>query len=410
MSSSVSAWGRTVTAALAVCFLASCSRQEAASPGAVKAAAATIAPVAKAAPADLSREVALTAEFRPYQEVDVHAKVAGYLKKIYVDVGDRVKQGQLLAELEIPEMASELTRASASIRLSQANVDKAREELARSQSAHEASHLSYTRLSAVLKNRPNLVAQQEIDEAQARDRMNEAQVSSARAALAAAEQQVEVSQAEQQKTKTLDAYSRITAPFTGVVTKRYADTGAMIQAGTASQTQAMPLVRIAQNDLLRLVVAAPESMVPRIRIGTAVEVKAPTLGRSFSGRVARFSGNVSMATRTMETEVDVPNPGLVLVPGMYAEVALTTDHRANTLAVPVEAVANPETAPSVMIVAADNRLEERPVKLGLETARRVEILSGLADGDLVLVGSRSQFRPGQTVQPKILTAQAKEAK
>jgi multidrug efflux pump subunit AcrA (membrane-fusion protein) len=133
----------------------------------------------------------------------------------------------------------------------------------------------------------------------------------------------------------------------------------------------------------------------------------PSLQRSFTGKVARFSGHLSLTTRTMETEVDVPNPGLVLVPGMYAEVALTTDRRTQTLAIPLEAVANPETAPSVMVVNA-GKLEDRPVKLGLETAHRVEVLSGLADGDLVLVGSRSQFRPGQAVEPKILAAQAKE--
>src|SRR5947208_2590554 len=123
---------------------------------------APVAPVAKVARADLAHQVALTAEFRPYQEIDVHAKVAGYLKKIYVDVGDRVEQGQLLAVLEIPEMADDMTRAKAATRLSSANEQRAREELERAKSAHELAHLSYTRLAAVIKARPNLVAQQEI--------------------------------------------------------------------------------------------------------------------------------------------------------------------------------------------------------------------------------------------------------
>jgi RND family efflux transporter MFP subunit len=246
------------------------------------------------------------------------------------------------------------------------------------------------------------VAQQEIDEAMAKDQMNEAQVSADMAALTAAEQQVQVAQAELKKFETLDAYTRITAPFTGVVTNRFADTGAMIQAGTASQTQAMPVVRLSQNDLLRLVLPVPESNVPAVRLGDVLEVRVPTLNRTFRGRIARFSGQVSLATRTMETEVDVPNPSLVIMPGMYAEVVLTVDRRNGALAVPLEAVANMESSPSVLIVDGKNVIEEKRVALGLENARRVEIRSGLKEGDLVLVGSRSQFRPGQKVAPKVI--------
>src|SRR5438309_112058 len=115
-------------------------------------------------------------------------------------------------------------------------------------------------------------------------------------------------------------YARVTAPFAGVITKRYADTGSMIQAGTASQTQAMPLVRLSENELLRLILPVPESVVPRIRIGEAVEVDVTALHRTFTGKVARFANKLQTSTRTMETEVDVPNPSMVLVPGMYAEV------------------------------------------------------------------------------------------
>ena len=402
--------GAGVTALASLLLTVSCSHTSADSP-AQKSSDIVVVPVAKATPADLSRDVVLTAEFRPYQEVDVHAKVAGYLKKIYVDIGDRVKQGQLLAELEIPEMADDLVRSRASARLSRANVDRARNELSRAQSAHEASHLSYTRLAAVLKTRPNLVAQQEIDEAMARDRVGQAQVSSARAALAAAEQQVQVSDAEVKKTETLDAYSKITAPFDGVVTSRYADTGAMIQAGTASQTQAMPVIRLSQNDLLRLVLPAPESVITRIQLGKTVEVRVSSLNRNFTGRIARFSGHLSLSTRTMETEVDVPNPSLVLVPGMYAEVSLTLEKREDALAVPLEAIANPETDPTVMMVGPGDLLMVKPVKLGLETPRRVEVVSGLSAGDLVVVGSRSQFHPGQRVLPKVVeVAELKEAR
>jgi RND family efflux transporter MFP subunit len=355
--------------------------------------------VAKVTTENLSHDLALTAEFKPFQEVDVMAKVAGYIKNINVDVGDRVSQGQLLAVLEVPEMADDLTRGQAAVERSQAEVARARDELQRAQSAHEIAHLSYTRLEGVSKQRPGLVAQQEIDDAQSKDLVSEAQVSSARSNLAAAEQQVRVNAAELQKVKTLADYTRVTAPFAGVVTKRYADTGSMIQAGTASNTQAMPVVRLSENSLLRLILPVPESAVPTVHIGQSVEVRVPTLNRTFPGRVARFADKLSLSTRTMDTEVDVANPSLVLIPGMYAEVNLQLDRRHGVLAVPVTAVDGDQ----VTVVTRENRIEKRKVQLGLETAAKVEVRSGLKAGDLVVVGSRSGLEAGQEVRPKITT-------
>jgi multidrug resistance efflux pump len=161
------------------------------------------------------------------------------------------------------------------------------------------AHLSYTRLAEVSKQRAGLVAQQEIDDAHSKDLVAEAQVSAAKSNLAAAEEQVHVNSAELQKIKTLFDYTHVTAPFAGVVTKRYADTGSMLQAGTSSNTQALPLVRLSENRLLRLVLPVPESAVPTVHIGQNVDVRVPTLSRTFSGRVARFAEKVSSATRTM---------------------------------------------------------------------------------------------------------------
>jgi RND family efflux transporter MFP subunit len=187
-----------------------------------------------------------------------------------------------------------------------------------------------------------------------------------------------------------------------VITRRYADTGAMIQAGTTSQTQAMPVVRLSETQELRLVLPVPESAVSRIRIGAPVAVRVPTLSRTFTGTVARFSGRVQPSTRTMETEVDVVNPQMVLMPGMYAEAVLELEKRVRTLAVPVTALANMDTAANVLVVSPSRQLERWPVKLGIETPDRIEVLAGLREGDLVLVGSRSQFKAGQTVEPKLL--------
>lgn len=371
-------------------------------------AALPIVAVARAELADLSKTVVLTAEFHPFQEIEVHAKVAGYVKEIMVDVGDRVKTGQTLAILEVPEMSDDVARAAASQKRSEAEVQHAKDELAQAQASYEASHLTYQRLSDVSKLRPNLIAQQEIDDARARDLSGEAGVSAAKSALAAAEQGVQVSQVEQQRTNTMLAYSKITAPFTGVISKRYADTGAMIQAGTSSQTQALPLVRLSEIDRLRLVLPVPEEIVAHIRLGEAVEVRVPSLDhRIFVGTVSRFSDTVSTATRTMETEVDVPNPSLTLVPGMYAEAVLTLDHRAKALAIPLMSVSTQGDKSSVFVVNSQNKVEERQVKLGIQTANRTEVIAGLREGDMVVVGNRSQIQSGLEVTPKVEMAKAK---
>ncbi len=369
--------------------------------------------VAKAARQNLARNLVLTAEFEPFQEVDVMAKVAGYVKNIYVDVGDRVQQGQLLAVLEVPEMKDDVTKAQASVEQSQAEVARAQDEIRRAESSHHTSHLNYERLAGVNKDRPGLVAQQEIDDAQGKDLVAEAQIAAAKSELAAAQQRVAVSRAELQRWNTLTDYTRVTAPFTGVVTKRYADTGSMIQAGTASQTQAMPLVRLSENRLLRLVLPVPESAVPRVRVGENVEVQVPTLNRSFPGKVARFADKIALATRTMETEVDVPNPSRVLIPGMYAKVALTTEQRDNTLTVPVTAVdlqtgdtSAADHAASVMVVNSQREIEVRHVTVGMETANDVEVTAGLRPGELVVIGNRARRLSGERVNPKLTAIEA----
>jgi len=353
----------------------------------------------------------ITAEFKPFQEVDVMAKVAGYVKNINVDVGSRVRQGDLLAVLEVPEMANDQDRAQSVLSRSQAEVARARDELQRAEQSRSIAHLSYSRLADVSKRKAGLVAQQEIDDAQSKDLVAQAQVSAAKSSLSAAEQQVQVSTAELQKIKTLLNYTRVTAPFSGVITKRYADTGSMIQAGTSSSTQVMPLVKLSENSLLRLVLPVPESAVPTVHIGQQVEVRVPTLDRSFPGKVARFADKLAMATRTMDTEVDVPNPSLILIPGMFAEVNLTLSRHAAALTVPLPAVdpGEEESTGRVTVVTPDNRVEIRQVKLGLQNAADVEILSGLREGELVVTGNRSSLRAGEQVRPKPVDVAARTA-
>ena len=390
-------------AGAAALFSDGCSKAEKAQAVAAKASEVPTVAVAKATIEDLSHGLVLTAEFKPYQEVDIMAKVAGYVKQINVDVGDRITEGQVLAILEIPEMADDRARAQAALDRSRAEVARAQDQIQQAQSSRDIAHLTYNRLSDVSKQKPGLIAQQEIDDAHGKDLVAEAQVSGAKSNLAAAQEQVHVNEAELQRIKTLFDYTKVTAPFTGVVTKRYADKGSMIQAGTSSSSQAMPLVRLSQNSLLRLILPVPESAVPTVHLGQQVDVRVPTLKRSFPGKVERFSGKLSMATRTMDTEVDVTNPSLVIIPGMYAEVDLNLASRNGVLVVPIPAVdvGSDESSGQVAVVTPENHIEIRKVQLGLETSTRVEIRSGLKEGDLVVVGSRSGLQAGQEVKPKI---------
>ena len=203
-----------------------------------------------------------------------------------------------------------------------------------------------------------------------------------------------------EKYQTLAGYARIVAPFAGVITKRYADPGSLIQAGTASNTQAMPLVRVSDNSVLRLDFPVSVDYVHGVRPGAPVSIRVDSLGgRVIQARIARIADQVDDATRTMVTELEVPNPGGELVPGMYATVTLRTDERPRALVIPVEAVAG--GGKSVFVVNAAHRLEEHPVRLGLETPGRYEVLAGLAEGDLVMIGNPAQLAAGQRVEPRL---------
>jgi RND family efflux transporter MFP subunit len=386
---------------LFVAMLAGCGAEpgETARP---EAGRVTTVPVERVGRHDLTRELDVAAEFRPFQEVEVHAKVAGYLKSIAVDVGDHVAAGQVVAVLEVPEYAEELAHATATERRTELDVVRSRSEVKRTEATYLMRKVAYERLQAVSKARPNLVAQQEVDSSAAQYREAEGQWESAKAALAATEQQVNVSSATKERVRTMMNYLKITAPFAGVVTKRYAHPGAMIQAGTASQTQAMPVVRISQIHRLRLVLPVPESAVSRVKLGGAVEVRVDALQQVFQGRVARFNDRLDAATRTMETEVDIDNRTGVILPGMFGTATIVLETRAEALAVPVQAVSGHATKPAVMVVKG-GVLEERTVTLGMETPGLVELLTGVAEGDLVVTGNRSGLKAGRRVETKMMT-------
>ena len=347
--------------------------QSAAADAASRPVVPTVA-VAKVGREDLFKEITIPAEFRAYEEVALHGKVSGYVNQMNVDFGDKVKAGQLLATLEVPELQDELHNAIATEQKAEADYTNA--------------NLIYTRLTAVNKDHPNLVAQQDLDTAEANDHTTAAAIAAAKA--------------DREKYQTLVAYTKITAPFDGVITHRYADPGALIQAGTASDTQSMPLVRVSDNYLLRLDFPVTVDYVKDIELNDPVEVRVESLGgKTFTGNISRFTHDVDDNTRTMITEIEVPNPDLKLVPGMYATVVLKVEKRSQALAIPTEAVAG-DKKNTVYVITPNHEIEERTVTLGLETPDKYEVVSGLNEGDLVMIGNRSQFQPGQKVEPKII--------
>jgi RND family efflux transporter MFP subunit len=369
--------------------------------GRLEEPALRLAPVVLAVRGPIENVITLSGEFRPFQEVDVHAKVAGYIRQIFVDVGDKVKAGQVLAILEVPELNAQVMGAQADIRRSQDAIRRAQSEIERAQSMHQAYHAAYTRLKQASEARPGLIAEQELDDSLAKDKETDAQTSSARAALAESQNQLGMAQAALDRLSALQAYSHITAPFAGVVTKRYADTGALIQAGTSSETQSMPVVQLAEWSLLRLVIPVPESAVSQLHLGSVVQVHVSALNQDFQGRVARFADALNDETRTMHTEIDVQNPQDALTEGMYAEVKLALQAKKNALMVPVQAVVGEGDKHYVLLLDHQNRVQKRDVEIGEQTSNTVEILGGLSEKEQVISAGQSDYQVGEVVRPKL---------
>lgn len=332
---------------------------------------------------EIYREVSFDAELRPYKEIELHARATGYLDKMLVDAGDAVKEGQLIAALDVPELKFDLQNAEAAERRAKADMEKAT-------AAYQEARLGITRLEAADKAQPNLIAKQDIDSARLRDQ-------SAKAALDSAKEEQNVAAANKKRFQTLLDYTHISAPFAGVITRRYSDPGSLIQAGTSSGS--LPLVRLSQVDLLRVAFPVSVSYVAGVKVGDEAEIRIPSLGKTFTAKISRVSQKVETSTRTMEAQIDLSNADNALIAGVYATVVLKIDHRNDALVLPIEAVTRDKSTASVYLIK-DNKIEARNIIVGTESPTHLEVREGLAAGDLVMVGSRAQFSHGQSVQPK----------
>jgi len=398
----VSSWARSIPVAFVAILaagLSSCSGGAGSKVEANTGSVLTVG-VTRVTKKTLSRQITLSSELVPFQEIDVYAKESGYVQKLNVDYGSHVKQGQVMATLEIPELLAQLNEDEAEVNNANNQVSRAANELKRDEAKYNALHLEYTRLNTVFQTQPGIVAQQEVDDSQGKDLAAASQVDAGKSALEAAQSDLVRAKARCARDQTLYDYSKIVAPFSGVVTQRYANLGALVQAGTTSSTQAMPIVRLSQDDLFRLVIPVPESYVRYIKVGDPVSVRVPSLNRSFPGKVTRFSVDVRQDTRTMHTEVDVQNRDRMLMPGLYAEADVSLEHRQDIPAIPLQAINHEGEKTTVFVVAANSEIEDRPITLGIQTATDAEVLTGLSEGEQVVVSDRSGLKPGQKVHPQ----------
>ena len=360
------------------------------------------AAVVRAGRSPLANRLEVAGEFLPFQEVEIHAKVAGYIRKIHVDIGDRVHAGQLLAELEVPEMTAQVEGAQAVVQRSQEDILGARSAVARAAADYAALRAASERLKQASDARPGLIAQQELDDAEAKNLSAKAQVEAARSELASREQTLGAAQADHRHYASLADYSRITAPFDGIVTWRYADTGSLLQAGT-SNSGSMPVIKLAQVNILRLRLPVPESLAGFVHLGDTARIHVQAIGEELNGKVVRTTGELDLATRSLQVEIDLDNKDGKLTPGMYADVTLDVQRNGNGLTIPVEAVDRSQTAPFALVVNGQGRIENRTLQLGMETARLIEVTRGLLEGDRVVVANLSSFQPGESVEPREVT-------
>jgi len=367
------------------------------------------AQVATAMRGNIARTLSLAGQFQPYQVVDVHPKVTGFMERINVDIGDRVRKGQTLAVLEVPELNAQLKGTGFEVQRAKDDVLRSQHEIARAEALHAALHADYERLLQASKAQPGLIAEQELDDAQSKDLSSQSQVDAAKSSADEAREHTEVAGADNERVQDLKNYTNVVAPLDGVIVWRYADTGALIQSGTNSNDQDIPIVRLSQSGLLRLRMPIPENDVQYVHIGDPMQVRVDAINRSFTGKIVRFTRELNFETRTMETEIDVENQDLSISPGMYANTELQLAHAENVTTIPVEALVPAGNRQSVYALDDSNRVHIRNVEVGIRGSKLAEITSGLSPGDRVILGGQQNYSEGERVTPILTHQPASEA-
>ena len=337
----------------------------------------------------LNTRVELPGQLEPYEAVDIYARETGFVKWIGVDRGSRVKQGELIAQLEAPELLARKSEAESKYQAAQSQLLAAEAKL----SADEATY----RRMAVAAKVPGVVAGNDLDIA-------EKTAQAGRQNVAALRKNVQAAQDALKAIEQLESYLKITAPFDGQITTRYVHPGALVgpQGGPGAST---PIVRIETLTRLRLVVPVPEYDAGDVPEGTEVSFTVPSFpGRTFHAPIARISHEVNMKTRTMPVELDVRDPQAQLIPGTFCQVEWPVRRNYPTLFVPSTAVAT-DLARTFVIRVTDNRTEWVDVKTGAAVGKFTEVFGNLKEGDEVALQGSDQLLPGVQVVPQTVKSQ-----
>ena len=328
----------------------------------------------------LQKTTLLSGELKPFQTVDIHARVNGFIEEIHVDRGSRVRQGQLLARMTAPEVEAQRAEVQAKIPAVRARQIEAEARLAAEQSTDE-------RLQEAAKT-PGVVAGNDLV-------LAEKSIEAQEAVIESLELTIPAYQASVRTIDEMEKYLQVTAPFNGVVTVRYAHVGALAGPESASQR---PLFTVEQVHRLRLVVAVPEAYLQSVVRGREVSFTVPAYpGETFKGKVSRPAYAVSPETRTMPVEADIENASNQLAPGMYATVSWLVQRKRDSLFVPPGAI-KATTERIFVILVRDGRAEWVDVRRGVTQGSMVEVFGSLQSGDLIVVRATDEIRPGTRVE------------
>jgi RND family efflux transporter MFP subunit len=361
-------------------------------------------------------DLLLPGSITPLTEAYLYARATGYVKKRYVDIGDRVHQGQLMAEIEAPDLDQQVAQGRAALAQSEEQLRQARSDLEDSRSQLELAKVTWDRYQVLVSH--GAISRQEADQQFATYRSAKANVSSAQANVSAAEQTVSGSRANVERLVALQSFEKLRAPFDGVVTARNFDVGALISGGGGTQstsaTQApgggsgSELFRVAQIRTLRILIYVPQENAPTIHVGQPATVFVEEFSKQFHGSVTRTANSVDPTARTLLTEVQVPNPQQVLLPGMYAQVQLSTARSNPPLLVPGDSIITSANGIEVAVLEDIKDGQARPnakrihiqkIEVGRDYGPQIEVTRGLQGWEHVVVNPSDVVQEGAVVQP-----------
>ena len=343
----------------------------------------------------LRDEVVLPGNIQAYIDSPIYARASGYLKTWYADIGARVKAGQLLAEIEAPEIDQQVRQAKATVQQAEASLEQARANLAQGKTNLELARVTADRWKNLIAK--GAVSKQENDQYQAQYQAQLANVQALEKAIAAAQSNVSSDEANVSRLQEMQGFEQVKAPFEGVITARNTDVGALINAGNSGPAQ--ELFHMAATARLRVYVEVPQvysrSAVPGV---TADLTLAEFPGRHFSGKLVRTAQSIDASTRTLLTEIAVDNASGVLLPGAYAQVHLKLDSVTPSLVLPVNALLFRSEGLRVGVVRDGDKAELLAVTLGNDYGTEVEVVSGLSEADSVIVNPPDSLLSGATVR------------